>query len=418
LVKRHRSNIFYGYIIVAASFFLLLITWGTHYSFGVFFKPLLAEFGWTRAVTSGAFSLSNIIHGLINIAAGKLTDKLGPRIVVVVFGSFLGLGLLLMSQISTVWQLYLVYGVIIAIGTGACWIPILSTVARWFVKRRSMITGITASGVGMGTLIMPLLVTYLIYTYDWRSCYIIVGIMSLVIIILAAQFMKRDPHQMGQQAYGENEVQTKEPVSGSQGLTLREALRTRQFWMFSTTILCFGLCLYTIALHIIPHAIDIGMSATAAASIMAIVGGLSIPGRIALGSIADRIGNKPAIVICLTLMTAALLWLSMAKEAWMLYVFATIYGFAYAGFGTLESPMVAELFGLKEHGAITGSAVFGATVGGTIGPVLAGAIFDITGTYTIAFLICTFAVATGAMLVLLIKPVSKKEETNESRISA
>jgi len=131
-----KANFFYGYIVVAASFFIIAIMWGTMYTFGVFFKPLLAELGGTRAVTSGAYSLCYLLSGFFGMIAGSLTDRFGPRLVITGCGLFLGLGYLLMSQASAIWQLYLFFGVIVGAGMGGSFVPLVSTLSRWFIKRR------------------------------------------------------------------------------------------------------------------------------------------------------------------------------------------------------------------------------------------------------------------------------------------
>ena len=197
MAESRQPKIFYGYIVVAVAFLIMMIMWGTSYSFGVFFKPLLAEFGWTRAMTSGAYSLCMLLTGLLSIGTGRLTDRFGPRVVVTGCGLFLGLGCLLVSQVSALWQLYLFYGVMIGAGLSGAVVPMVATVARWFVKRRGMMTGITISGLGMGTLVMPPITNWLISTYGWRTSYIIIGITALVLVTSAAQFMKRDPAQIG-----------------------------------------------------------------------------------------------------------------------------------------------------------------------------------------------------------------------------
>jgi len=193
MAENRKPGFFYGYIVVVAAFLIVTIMWGAAYSFGVFFKPLLEEFGWTRAMTSGAFSLSLILTGLLSVVAGKMTDRFGPQIVMTVCGLFLGSGYLLVSQVSAIWQLYLFYGVIMGAGMGGSFVPLASTVARWFVKKRGMMTGIAASGIGMGILIMPPLANWLISSYGWRTSYMVVGVTALVLIIVAAQFLKRDP---------------------------------------------------------------------------------------------------------------------------------------------------------------------------------------------------------------------------------
>ena len=146
-----KSKFFYGYVVVGISFLISMMIYGAMYTFTVFLEPLLAEFGWSRAATSGAFSLFMVFHGLLYIATGKLTDRFGPRIVITICSIFLGLGYILMSQINTIWQLYLVYGVIISIGVSGAFIPLASTIARWFILKRGMMTGILTAGVGVGT---------------------------------------------------------------------------------------------------------------------------------------------------------------------------------------------------------------------------------------------------------------------------
>ena len=145
-----KPKLFYGYIVVVVAFFVMAVMWGTYNAFGVFFNPVLAEFGWTRAMTSGAFSLSLLVSGLSAILMGRLTDRIGPRWVVTLCGFLMGLGYLLISQVTAVWQLYLFYGVIIGIAMGGSWVPLMSTVARWFSARRSLMTGICLVGLGIG----------------------------------------------------------------------------------------------------------------------------------------------------------------------------------------------------------------------------------------------------------------------------
>ena len=219
-MRSKKPKLFYGYIIVAAAFLITLIMCGTLFTFGVFFKPILTEFGWTRAMTSGAFSLCILLFGLLGIGTGRLTDRFGPRVVMSGCGFFLGLGYLLMSQVSAIWQLYLFYGVMVGIGVSGSFVPLVSTVARWFAERRGMMTGIAVSGIGIGTMIMPLVANWLISSYGWRTSYIVVGITVLVLIILVAQFLRRDPGQMGQLPYGADEVKV-ESLNGSTSISVK-----------------------------------------------------------------------------------------------------------------------------------------------------------------------------------------------------
>jgi MFS family permease len=403
-----RPRFFYGYIVVGAALLIMTIMWGAYNSFGIFFKPVQTEFGWTRTMTTGGFSLSWIVQGLLGIIMGRLTDRFGPRVVLTISGFLVGLGYLLMSQIGAVWQLYLFYGVIIGAGMGGSWVPIVSTVARWFAKRRNLMTGIVLIGVSIGTLVVPPVASRLISAYDWRMSCVIVGSIVLVVVVLAAQFLRRDPTQTNQRPYGESAGEKQEFVLETHPLSLREAVHTRQFWLASGMFFCLGFCVYTIMAHIVPHATDLGISFTTAANILAAIGGLSIAGRIVLGSAADRFGNKWVFIIGFILMAVTLFWLVPAKELWALYLFAVVFGFAFGGCVTSESPLVAGLFGLSSHGLILGVInLLGFTFGAAVGPLIAGYIFDMNNSYQLAFIICAATGVVGLILTVLLTPIEK-----------
>ena len=397
---------FYGYIVVAAAFIIMLVSWGLYVVFGVFFNPLLDEFHWSRATISGAYSFCTIFHGVLGIAMGGLTDRFGPRIVVSFCGFFLGLGYLLMSQVNTVWQLYLFYGVIIGIGMSGLWVPLLSSVARWFTGRRSLMTGIVICGLTIGQLVAPPVISRLISAYDWRLSYVILGGVAMIIVITAAQFMKRDPGWAGQLRGGRNEE--KEIKSNPGDFSLGEAVHTMQFWLAIIVFFCFGYSAFAITVHIVPHSIGIGISGINAANVLAVNGGISTVGNFVLGGIVgDRIGNRKAFIIGLVLMIAALFWLLPAGELWMLYLFAVIFGLALGSMGTSESPLVARLFGLSSHGLIYGVIGLGFTAGGAFGPVVTGYIFDVTESYHLAFLICAALSILGLILMVALRPTKK-----------
>jgi len=408
LIENRKPKFFYGYIVVAATFCIMVMAGGIWIIFGVFFEPMLTEFGWTRAMLSGAVSLRIFLATLLGIAGGRLTDKFGPRPITTVCGLFLGLGFFLMSRISTIWQLYLVYGVITSVGMSGLWVPMISTVSRWFVKRRGMITGIVLSGMSLGSIIMPPLATWLITTYGWRTSYTIVGLIAMIVIISAAQFVKRDPTKIGQLPDGRNEVEVKSLDLPAKNLSLREAIHTRQFWTLCAVFGCLWFSAMAIWVHIVIHAIDLGISAISAANILAIMGGVGIASRILTGSLADKIGYKPALLIGFTLMSASFLWLLVAKELWALNLFAVIFGVGIAGLSVLEAPLIARLFGLGSLSVIMGSVEFASTTLSTPSSIVAGYIFDITGRYQLAFLICVGVSIMGFMLSLLLKPINNK----------
>jgi len=191
------SKYFYGYNIVAAGFIVQAVCIGAMFTYGIFFLEFQAEFGWSRATLSGASSLAFLIMGAVGVLAGRLNDRIGPRILIMTSGISLGLGYLLMSRIQAPWQIYLLYGGLAGIGFSTHDVVTLSTVARWFVKRRGMMSGIVKVGTGVGQFVVPLIVTALVATYGWRNSYLIIGAVILVIITAVAQVMRRDPQGMG-----------------------------------------------------------------------------------------------------------------------------------------------------------------------------------------------------------------------------
>ena len=405
-IETEKQRFFYGYVVVAVAFSIQLITWGTFNTFGIFFNPLQTEFGWSRAAISGAASLSMFLCGFVGIIVGSLNDRFGPRLVITACGFFFCLGYLLMSGLNTIWQLYLFYGLMIGIGMSGTDVVLLSTIARWFVKKRGMMSGIMKVGTGVGMVIVPLVASRLIIVYDWRMTYAILSAIALIFVISFAQFLRRDPAQMQQLAYGE-EANAGSLNSVEGGLYLREAIHTRQFWTICVVNLIFLLCAMTIVVHIVPHALDLGISATNAAIVLSIIGGASIVGRFMMGSLGDIVGNEQAVIICFLTLVVAVFWLQLAKELWMLYLFAVVYGFSHGGFVTLISPTVAGFFGTRSHGLIFGVVFFSGTIGGTIGPVLAGHIFDVTNSYEIAFLTLTFLSITGLVLSMSLRPTGR-----------
>ncbi len=403
------SGFFFGFIVVIAAFIIMGIMWGTFHAFGVFFTPMQAEFGWTTALIrskiSFALALSLIVSGFSAILMGRLTDKIGPRLVLTICGFLLGAGYLLISQVSAIWQLYLLYGIVIGIAMGGAWVPLMSTVARWFSARRSLFTGIVLAGLGIGGLIGPPVASWLISLYNWRSSYAIIGGISLVVVIIAAQFLKRDPAQIGQLPYGADKSTISEPQHHVEGISFTQALSTRTFWLFFFALFTFGFCLYAIMVHIAPHAIDMGISSASAANILALIGGMGILGMILLGNLADRIGNRWGFAIGLALMALPLFLLIPLKQEWLVYVLTAIFGFGHGGFASSESPLAARLFGLKAHGTILGTAVLGFSIGAGIGPVITGYIFDTTTSYDLAFACAAGVAIIGIIITASLKPV-------------
>lgn len=405
-----KPRFFYGYLIVAACAGIQAMGVGTYVTFGVFFKPLLTEFEWSRATLSGAHSLTFLIAGVFGILVGRLTDRFGPRILMTLAGFFCGSSILLMSRIHEPWQLYLVYSVLFGMGLSAVDVVALSTTARWFVRRRGVMTGIVKMGTGSGQMIMPLVASALIANVGWRRAYLFIGGMAMVLVTIIAQLLRRDPAHMGllPDAAG-----AETPGSGvfEKSTSFREAVRSRQFWtiFFANLAACFSLL--SVMLHIVPHATDIGTAPGAAAGILSTIGGVSMAGRFFIGNAIDRVGNRRSMILCFILLIAVLLWLQLARELWMLYVFAAVYGFTHGGFFTVISPIIAEYFGLHSHGLLFGVAVFAGTVGGFMGPIFAGSVFDLTASYRLAFLGCLGAAVIGLGLIVSLSPVTQTKRS-------
>ena len=409
MVEDRKPKYFYGYVIVGAGLVIQLLIWGAYRSYGLFFTPLSSEFGWTSAVISGAYSLAYLLCGFLAIVSGRLSDKLGPRIILITCGLFLGLGYLLMSQVGSIWQLYLFLGVMVGAGNSGADAPILSTLARWFVRRRGMVTGITKAGAGIGMLSIPLLAAWLISSYGWQNAYVVFGIITLVGVVSVALFLKRDPEQVGQLPDGAPQVEEANSNIDTRQFSLREVIGLRRFWIFSATWFLLSFCTQIVMIHIAPHVIQLGISATIAATILSTIGGVSILSRIGMGGVSDRLGKKATFIMALSLLAASLVWIQLAREAWMFYLFATLYGIAHGAFYTLISPMLAELFGLRSLGIILGVVSFSGTVGGSIGPVLSGRIFDITSSYQPAFLVCLALSVVAIILMFFLRPISNED---------
>ncbi len=413
---RAPHRLYYGYVIAALGFLIEAVFWGTYRSFGLFFNPLLNEFDWTRAQVAGVASIGWLILGLMNLPAGAMVDRHGPRLTLVICGSCFGLGYVLMSGLNGLWQVYVFYA-ILAIGMSGADVVPLSTIARWFVKKRGTVTGIAKVGTGVGMVAIPLLASHLIETQGWRTAYVVLGVIAIVALTVMAQFIKRDPSVMGLHAYGASEPITPTATERpEEGTPLRQVLHIRQFWTLFTMYLLLIASAEVVMVHTVPHAEDLGVSSVGAAGILAIIGGTSIAARAIIGFVIDRVGSRKALLLCFVPLISALVWLQFADSLWMLYVFAALYGLSHGGFFTLIAPVVAQLFGTISHGAIFGVIMAGGGITGAAGPVLAGRAFDVLGSYRLPFIVIT-AMAVGALLLAASLSKTPYEKEVESKSS-
>jgi len=347
-----------------------------------------------------------LIAGFCGIIAGKLSDRYGPRKVVTGGGLILGVGYLLSSTTGSLWQLNLYFGFLVAVGASTMYIPLVSMLARWFSKRRSLMAGIGISGIGLGTGVVPAIASQLILAFNWRSSLIILGITNIVLITLLAQLLKRGPEVKELQ---ESRLETiKEDIPAhTAGTSFRDTVKTGKFWMLCIAWLFYGFFFQVGIVHIVPYATDIGMSAIAGATILTTIGIVGVFGRISLGFSADKFGIKKMVFLSFGIMAMVFLGLAASSTVWMLYIFAAVFGW-FAGIGILLAPLVAEDYGFKAIGVITGVIAFSNSIGNAISPIWAGYIFDTSGSYQIAFTFCGILGIAASLIIWLVKRNSRK----------
>ena len=227
----------------------------------------------------------------------------------------------------------------------------------------------------------------------------------MIVLVLVAQLMKIDPQSIGVLPDGERgfTLESETSPTGTTSGSSRDTLRSRQFWIICFIEFAVFFCLLTVTVHIVPHALDLGLSPSQAALILSIIGAVSVAGRLTIGTLIDRISGKRSLIVCFSILISSLIWLQFAAGTWMLFLFAVVYGFAHGGFFTVMSPLVAESFGTDSLGQLFGTVLFVGTLGGTIGPTASGLIFDATNSYQAPFLILTGIVCIGLIMAFLLK---------------
>ncbi len=414
LFLKIQDKVFYGWVVIIASLIVGLASFGMRYSFGVFFKSIESDFELTRTAISSIFSAHMVVASVCSVLGGWALDKYGPRKVTFLMGMFTGLSLLLTSQAGTPWHLYMSYSFLLAFGTGPVFTVVNSTVSRWFVKRRGFALGISGAGSAAGTFVMAPFASYLIATFDWRMAFIILAVVSWCVVASMSALLKKDPGEMGLLPDGVKpevaELQSEDKGRRIQpiGLSLPEAIRTGNFWFLGFTWLLLSLSVHLILTHIVPHAIDLGIAPIDAAVILSLVGGTSIVGRVAVGRISDTIGRKIPAVTSAIIQAGALIWLIWIQDLWMFYLVAVVIGFSWGGLSSQVTVLISDVFGMRSIGAIMGIIGVGWTVGAAIGPSLGGFVFDVTGSYSTAFIIS----AANMLLATLLAALTRTKRLN------
>lgn len=388
------KRLFFGWVIIAALFFIVFVLWGAYYTFGVFLKPMSEDLGWTRAMTSGVMTLGLLLGGVMSIVMGGLTDRYGPRMVLILGSFSVGLGYLLMYGIHSLWQLYVLLGVLVGLGMSTAYAVPAATAGRWFVEKRAFVLAITFTGLGIAQMTVPPLVAKVIEALEWRQTYLLVGVAVWVLGISTSLILKRSPEDVGLLPDGKQPMVgggkgTSAPLSG---LSLVQALHTPAFWLLSVIWLLTGIPILLAVVHIIPYATDMGIDRVAAATVMTFVGISNIVGRIFFGNIADRIGSKPTLIICLAIETVALLVLMGAKNLWGLYAGALLLGGAYSAADIVCLNVTADFFGRRYLGIIIGATGLAWRTGAAAGALLGGVVYDLTKSYSLAFLIAAIGI--------------------------
>jgi MFS family permease len=387
-----------AWFIVGFSFVTLALVYGIWYSFSVFFVALLKEFGWSRSLGGGAFSLFIIISAIISPFVGNRVSSAEPRRVILVGALILGVGLALCSFTQTWWQFYIFFSVITAVGLGATgWVPHVTIIQSWFKEKRGLPMGIISSGIGIGILVCIPSIQYLIIGLGWRTAYRIMAIfIPLVIVSMAIIVLKRRPQGITYHPeIGSRSTFVKDPLIVneewvSQTWTVRRAVTTRPFWFLSLALLLANVITHSIFAHQVAFFVDRGLEPLFASYIVGIVGIVSIGSKILWGVLSDRIGREMTYAMGITCSIIGIIFLILIDyrpSPILAYFFATFFGMGYAVTAALPPLITADFFEGRAYGSIFGSLMIFIGIGGALGAWFAGFLYDQVGNYLPVFVI-------------------------------
>jgi MFS family permease len=396
--------------VLGAVVFVMLAASGIRAVFGVFIKPIEAEFGWTRAQLSGAAALSLFVLGAVGPMVGWLADVWGPRRVMLLSTIVLGVGAVLASFVGHLWQMYGTAGVLMAAGAGGLGIATTSTIAaRWFVARRGLIVGILGGAMSAGQMLVIPFSMLLISLYGWRASYLWLGVGILVLTLpMILAFVRDDPAEKGLRPYGAGTAAGAAfgGVKDERRVPVSEAMGVPAFWLLAVT---FFVCGYTsnglVLTHLVPHAAEHGFSQMHAAQALGLMGAMNIVGTIASGWICDRFGRKGPLAFYYGVRGLSLIFLLYVWNVPSLHLFAAIFGLNYISTVPPTTTLTANIFGRLSVGALSGWIFFSHQVGSALGAWAGGAIFDATGSYSWAFVSAAALAFIASGLSLLIKEV-------------
>lgn len=420
-----KKKLFYGWWIVAATNIICMFGYGTWlYSFGVFFKPMSDEFGWTRAMTAGAYALRSVEGGIASPLVGWAIDKFGSRILIIIGAVVAGGAFVLMPTIKSLWGFYLIYGILLSAGMSAMlYLPAWTVIAKWFHRRLSLAMAVLSVGAGFGGMICAPLAALMIERFGWRTAFVVMGIAIWCLVIPLAFVIREKPEQMGLGPDGDppaGPVTTGDtfayppeavdaPLAGNGGdYTLKEALRSSAFWFLAMAFFFQGMAHSTVTVHTIPALTDAGIPAEKAAMSIGLLTLVSIVGRLLFGILGDYFSKRYLFMVSYTMMGCGLLVLMQADTMPEVWLFITLFGVGFGGNIPLMPGIRAEYFGRRNLGKIQGFMDPVMMLAGATGPILAGHIFDTTGAYRIAFMTIGCLTFLAAVSIFFARPDRKR----------
>ncbi|NLD70628.1 MAG: MFS transporter [Limnobacter sp.] len=411
---RPRARLFHGWIVVWSSFAAMTVIFGVAYSFAAFFDPFAREFDAQRADVSWVFGLSALLYFSLGAVGGALADRFGPRATGIAGMGCLAAGLLLSSIAQDLRSIYLAYGLGIGIGVALVYTPSMGAVLPWFVRRRGLASGIASSGIGAGTLLVPVLAAWLIASLDWREAMRWLALGVLLVGFVASWGLERDPARRGLAADGDTPAPAGAAPAGAPrkppaGHRLGEAVRTPLFvWLYASVLLA-GLPMFIPFAHLSASARDAGIAETESVALVGLIGIGSLVGRFGIGALADRLGRLSTQIIVELMMGASFALWAIAEGYPTFAAFALIFGLSYGGIVSLLPPICSDLFGLRAVSSIIGLLYTGAAFGALLGPVAAGALFDRSGNYAAAIAVCAACSVLAALAATRVLALSRRQ---------
>ena len=408
-----RRGLYWGWYVVLGAFLILGINYGARYSFGIFVKPMALEYHWSRSVISAGISIMVLAYGVGGIFAGRLVDRIAPRWIITAGATLMAAGMFLTAMIRNPLQFYFTYGILGGFGAACLGVVVCnSSVGKWFIRKRGLAFSVSSIGVSAGTIAMAPLVGYVVKVYGWQAGFILMGVCVLVIgVVLSQWFMgKTRPEDYGLLPDGGGGTERGgDPISDGAlrfEPSLDQVLRDSRFWIL---VVCYSLAVMaemSALVHQVAYAQDLKIDKVAAASSLGIIGMASILGRLFFGWLIDRISDaKYASAISFLLMAAGMFLLVKTTSVTMLFAYALLFGFAYGSTAVMMPFLLADRFGRYVLGSAYGVLTFfSAGIGGGAGPIIAGYIYDLTGSYNSAWLLNLTVLLIATFLILALKP--------------